>query len=419
METPPKKRTVLGLLFATSFLELLGLSMAIPIFAPLFLIPQSTLLPADMSMEMRNILYGAAIAAYPIAQFFGTPVLGALSDRHGRKPLLLFSRVGTLVSYLIIAFAIHIGNLPLIFLARLFDGFTGGNISVAQSAIADVSHGREKSRNFGLIGMAFGLGFIVGPVLGGVFSDASIVPWFSFATPFWIASALTAANIVLVQRMLPETLHQVHVTAIHPLQGFANIIHALTHPFLKRIFLVTLLYIFGFNFFTQYFQVFLVHRFSYDQGDIGYMFGYMGLWVTIAQGVTNRWAAHRFDPQNILAMSLLLLGLTLPLLLISPHHALLYLILPFVANFQGLSMPNLVTIISDSAPPHQQGRTLGMQQSVQAIGMALPPLLAGFLSAIHLAFPILAASACIFAAWLLYMLTVWRHIPPAHEGQTV
>ncbi|PIR48923.1 hypothetical protein COU80_01945 [Candidatus Peregrinibacteria bacterium CG10_big_fil_rev_8_21_14_0_10_55_24] len=400
-------RSIIGLLFVTSFLELLGLGIAIPVFAPMLLHPAHGLI-LNISTEARTILYGFLIATYPLTQFFGTPILGALSDHYGRKPLLILSRAGTLVSYIITAIAISIGNIPLLFISRAVDGFTGGNIAVAQSAIADVSTGKDRLKNFGLIGMAFGLGFIVGPLLGGVLSDPHIYPAFSFATPFWVAAVITAINIAIVQWKLPETLRERHTVNVHPLQGFVNVVHALRQPRLRVLFLVFFLYVLGFNFFTQFFQVLLVGRFHFDQSDIGLLYAYMGLWITFAQGVTNRLCAHWFLPRNTLTVSLLLLGCTIPLLLIPQHAIYLYLIFPFIANFQGISMPSVTALISDTAPPGRQGATLGTSQSFQALGMALPGIAAGLLGALDVRLPIFAAGALVVAAWMLYVTGWWR-----------
>ena len=133
-----------------------------------------------------------------MAQFFGAPILGAMSDRFGRKKILILSLVGTCIGYLFFGAGIAAASLITLFISRAIDGFTGGNISIALSAIADISDPKEKAKNFGLIGMAFGLGFILGPYIGGKLADPSVVGWFTHSTPFWFAAALTFLNIILV-----------------------------------------------------------------------------------------------------------------------------------------------------------------------------------------------------------------------------
>src|SRR3989344_6257087 len=200
-----KKLSILPI-FITVFIDLIGTTMLIPILAPLFL--SSSILPLHTPHEIRTLLIGVVAGFFPLAQFFGAPILGALSDKYGRKKILLLSLSGTLIARLVFAFGIITQNLPLIIIAPLIDGFTGGNISVAMSTISDVSHDSEKAKNFGLVGAALGLGFIIGPFIGGKLSDPTILPWFNFATPYLFTSILTAFNILLMSFTFKETLSQ-------------------------------------------------------------------------------------------------------------------------------------------------------------------------------------------------------------------
>ena len=164
------RASIIPIIF-TVFLDLLGLGIIIPILPAVLLDPFGGILPWTCTYPVRIMLYGFLVASYPIAQFFGAPILGTLSDGHGRKKILLISLLGTLLGYIIFLIGILDQNVGLLFVGRLIDGFTGGNISVAQSAIADISDEKSKARNFGLIGMSFGLGFVIGPFIGGKLSD--------------------------------------------------------------------------------------------------------------------------------------------------------------------------------------------------------------------------------------------------------
>lgn len=216
-----KKRTYIILpIFFTVFLDLLGMGIVIPILPAVLLDPFGGILPLKYSYSLRIFLYGLLSAAYPIAQFFGSPILGTLADNKGRKKLLLLSLVGTLMGYLIFVVGLMKGKLFLLFLGRVIDGFTGGNISIAQSAIADISDERTKSRNFGFVGMAFGLGFVIGPYIGGKLSDPGIVSWFSYATPFFLSIMLTIINIVIAIWNFPETLPIKRKSKMNIFSGF-------------------------------------------------------------------------------------------------------------------------------------------------------------------------------------------------------
>ncbi len=402
--SPLKPRTSLFPLFLTVFLDLLGLGIVIPIFAPLFLDPVGGLFSFQTGLSTRTMLLGFLLAIYPLTQFFGAPFLGALSDRFGRKQILQLSLLGTLFGYLLLAAGILLKSLPLLFIARAVDGFTGGNISIAQSAISDLSDEKSRTRNFGFIGMAFGLGFIIGPFIGGKLADPSILSWFNYATPFWFAAILTGINLVLVQLRFQETLRSRRETPLDFLSGFRNIGRALSMPNARTMFLVVFLLAFGFNFFTQFFQVFLIQKFQFTQSQIGDLFAYIGLWIAITQGLINRPLSRRLEAPQILSFSALLLAVALPLLLLPSQSSFLFFLLPLVAIFQGLTQPSSLSIVSGLCDAKAQGQILGINQSFQSLAQAIPPIIAGFIVSLDQNLPILVAGVSVLAAWVLFLV---------------
>jgi MFS family permease len=174
----------LPIVFLIVFLDLLGIGILIPIVPQLLANPESPffLLPAGWTLAQGYILLGLLVTVFPFMQFLATPILGELSDKFGRRPVLLFSLAGTCLSYILFGVAIHLRHIPLLFISRALDGITGGNIAVAQAVISDTTAPDARARSFGLIGAAFGLGFILGPYLGGKLSDPS---GFTFFTTFF------------------------------------------------------------------------------------------------------------------------------------------------------------------------------------------------------------------------------------------
>jgi MFS transporter, DHA1 family, tetracycline resistance protein len=390
-------------IFFTVFIDLLGLGIIIPILPAVILNPMAGLLPMDYDFSLRTIIYGFLIASYPLMQFFGAPMLGAFADRMGRRKILLASLLGTLGGYLLIAIGILTQNIWLLFIGRAIDGFTGGNISIAQSAIADISDDSNRAKNFGLIGRAFGLGFVIGPYLGGKLSDPSILSWFDFATPFWFAAVLTAINILMVLKRFPETLKNKKTGRIDPLAGIKNIRKAFEIKKMRTIFAVIFLLTVGFNFFTQFFQVFLVGKFQFNQSQIGDLFAYMGIWIAVAQGAFLRPLSKRFSPMKILSVSSILLAATFPFLLLPDQAGWIYVIIPFIAIFQGLTQPNSTAIVSSMSDRSSQGEILGINQSIVSLAQALPPILAAFLTTINMNLPTLFAAGSTLAAWLVFV----------------
>jgi DHA1 family tetracycline resistance protein-like MFS transporter len=397
-------RKSLFVLFCIVFLDMLGVGIVIPILAPLFLDTTGGIFSSPVPYTVRTVLFGLLIASYPFAQFFGAPLLGGLSDRHGRKKLLITSLAGTCIGYAIFALGIALHDIYLLFFSRMLSGFTGGNISVALSSIADVSSPKEKAHNFGLIGMAFGLGFIIGPYVGGKLADSTLVSWFTYATPFWFAAVLSFLNIFAVMFLFRETLRHKSNVPISLLTGFHNIHKAFSLANLRVLFFVVFLISFGFTFFTQFFPVFLIERFHFTQSDIGDLYAYVGVWIALTQGVLVRYLSKRFSSRQILAFSIFFLACIFPLIVYSPSPMFLFFVLPLLAIANGLTHPHTTALVSHLSDQKSQGEILGINQSIISLSQALPPVIAGLVVSLHPSMPLFVASIFIFLAWLVFVL---------------
>ena len=409
MEKKSNKGILLAL-FVTVFVDMLGIGIVIPVFPLLFADPDAGIFSPGVTQETRYLLYGLLAAAFPLAQFFGAPFLGALADRHGRKPILAISLFGTLIGYALFAWSVMEGNLWLMFFSRALDGFTGGNISIAMSSIADISDESNKTKNFGLIGMAFGIGFVLGPYIGGKLADPSVYSGFGYSTPFIGAAVLSAINLVLVWLVYRETLKVKQRTPISFSSGFRNVGRAFASPRLRTIFIVMFLLTFGFTFFTQFFQIFLSEKFAYTPSQVGDIFAYVGIWIALTQGGLTR-VFKRFTPQQIMNVCIFLLSAMFIFLVLPDQNKWLYFILPFIAIAQGLITPNASNLVSSQAGPEAQGEILGINQSVQSLAQAIPPIVAGVIVSIRMELPILVAAACTFAAGGIFVFFFRRSQP--------
>lgn len=409
-----KEKNLLIPIFFTVFIDLLGATIVLPIMAPLFLDLQHGILPLDISLltnakiqlpeiiRNRTILFGFLIASFPLAQFFGAPLLGTWADNIGRKKVLTFSLIGTLIGYIIFALGVHYQIVWMLFAGRIIDGFTGGNISIAFSAISDISTPETKTKNFGLIGMAFGLGFIIGPYIGGKLADPSIVSWFNFETPFWFAAILCFINIMLVLIYFYETLKTKANKSATLFQGIKNIKEALQRTNLRTIFIVSFLLTFGFSLFTQFLQVYLIQKFAFNQSDIGDYFGFIGICIAITQGYITRLLGKYLRPYQAVNIFVLSLSFALAIILLPQYSIYLYALSPLIAISQGILSPNLQTIVSNCGKPEEQGEILGINQSVQSLAQAIPPIMAGFIVSINIHLPIILASVFTFLAWVTF-----------------
>lgn len=391
-------------IFLTVLIDMLGVGIIIPVIPPLIISNSAGLLSPDISPFYRAVLYSSLIACYPIMQFFGAPILGALSDRYGRKPVLMASLLGTALGYFLFAIAIWSKNLPLLFFSRLLPGFMGGNIAIIQSSISDVSDEGSKTRKFGLVGAAFGVGFVIGPTLGGILADPDILPWFNAATPFWFTAIVTLFNTALVQAYFLETLPQSRATAISPLTGLRNVATAFRLPQLRALFSAVLLLSLGFTFFTQFFAVYLIERFSFEEKDIGLLYGWVGIWLVLTQAFIVRRLSHHYLPAQVVGVSLLLMAAMIGMLVLPPQAHWFYFLNPLIAIFHGCTSPNVTAIVSSAAHKTEQGKILGINQSMLALGQAIPPLLGGILSHTNTRYPLLASAVLLVGSWLLFRL---------------
>lgn len=394
----------------TVFLDLVGIGLIIPVVAPMLLDPNATAIDHAVPEATRNIILGALLTCYPLGVFFGAPILGAIADSKGRKKVLMAAIFAAGLSYLLFALGVEQGWLWLLFASRLLAGLMGGNISIAYSIISDIVPPAGRTRAFGLLGASFGIGFIIGPFLGGKLSDPGLVPWFGYDTPFLAAAALSLVNVALVYFNLPETLKHPKKAKLSFLTGVQNIQKAFQNDHLKTIFTVAFLTSMGFAFFSQFFQVYVIHKFHFNtprdaNAFIGNMFAAIGVNGVIVQAGLLRLLKKGTPPVKVLRFSLPGVAISFLMLLIpegNPYYLLAFL--PLVSISIGFTNPNISTAVSTLALPNELGEVFGIQQSLSALGLALPPFIAGFLTTLDIHLPILVASFFCLMAWLVLLL---------------
>lgn len=395
------------IVFCTIFIDMLGIGVLIPIF-PLLVLPYSAfrITPDSWSIISGFILLGWLSAAFPIAQFFSAPIFGQISDRFGRKPVLMISIVCTALSYVLFAIGIITKNIPLMFISRVIAGITGGNISVAQAIIADTSTEKNRTKNFGLIGMAFGLGFISGPFIGGKLADPALVSWFNAATPFYFTAILSIINVLLVITLLPETLKVKSSRRINVTKPLHNIALAFSKPGLRNIMPSTFFFNAGFTFFTTFFAITLAHKYGFTQGSIGNYFAYVGIMIVLAQGLIVRKAANYLKDYQALRFSMFGTATCLLVYYFIPasHTYLVYWIPPFMAAFNALTMSFNASLVTRVTAVNMRGEALGINSSVMAIAQVFPAILSGYVASIESSLPIMVGSLTVYIGGILFWL---------------
>lgn len=393
--------------FLTIFIDMLGVGIFIPIF-PLLVLPHSEfrVIPASWTIQQGFILLGWLGASFPLAQFIFSPILGQLADKFGRKKVLALSIAGTSLAYFLLAYSIYTKNIPLMFFSRILDGITGGNISVAQAVIADISTPSNRAKNFGMIGMAFGLGFIMGPFIGGKLADPTVVSWFGSTTPFLFAGILSLLNMCSILILLPETLKFKNVNKINIFRPVNNLIVAFSQKNLRNIMPTTFLYNAGFNFFVTFFAVTLAEKYGFSQGHIGDFFAYVGIMIVFAQGVIVRRISKQARDFKVLRYSIFGAAATIFAYRLVPasHGAWLFFIPPFMSTCNALTSSFSSALIARVTPEHMRAQGMGINSSVMAIAQTIPAILAGYIAGFGVTIPMLIGSITIAIAGISFWL---------------
>jgi DHA1 family tetracycline resistance protein-like MFS transporter len=359
------KRSPLLVIFITVFIDLVGFGIVIPVLP--YYVEGTTF---NATPRMVGILF----ASYSVMQFIFSPILARLSDRYGRRPILFFSLLGTSLGFMILGFAT---TLWMLFLGRIIDGITGGNISTAQAYIADVTTPENRAKGMGLIGAAFGLGFIFGPAIGGILSQWGI------GVPFFFAGGLAFANAILLYFTLPETVTPDHPARTSAATGrWAQFAEAMRQPRLAYIFVVYFLFIVAFSILTASFALFTMYRLGYTPVHNGYFFMYVGIIGAVIQGGLIGRLVKMFSELPLVLVGALLFTLSLfaiPLIGQGVGVPLLLLVGGAFAVGNSLATPSLQALASKSIGGGEQGGLFGVMQSVASLARVVGPIITAFL----------------------------------------
>ncbi|SRR6266404_1639511 len=358
---PPmaKGRSPLIIIFITILIDAIGWSMIVPVL-PLYADRYGT----------SELVIGLLMSAYPIVQFVFAPILGKLSDRVGRRPVLLVSLIGTAVGFGIMGLA---PTLAWLFVGRIIDGITGGNISTAQAYIADVTPPEQRSRGMGLVGAAFGLGYIFGPAICGVMGPISL------AAPFYFAAGLAAANAIALYFLLPESLSSEHRTKAGDRASIAQVFEEGGNWPLKAILMTNFFVIVAFTMLTTSYGLFAKHRFGFDVRHLGYMFAYVGLLGTVIQaGMIGR-LSKLFGDKAVAITGTIVFMVSIFMLPVGSTITMLVIGTTGIAMGYNLILPTLNALASKSVSAAWQGRVLGVLASSTSLARIIGPILAGWL----------------------------------------
>jgi len=383
-------RAKIGIVFLIVFIDLVGFGIVIPIL-PLYV----------EEYGPSPVVFGLLMASFSIMQFLFAPILGRLSDRVGRRPVLLVSLVGSAVGYVLFGIA---GSLAMLFASRIIDGISGGNISTAQAVIADITGPEDRAKGMGLIGAAFGLGFILGPAIGALL--VTVAPWMPGAA----AAVTSMIAFVLVLTKLPETLdlEAKHKARRHPLH-LKSLVEAVSHPLVGFCFVMVFFTIFAFANFETTFAQFARLRFRFSTSTIAWLFVYAGVLGAIVQGGLVGRLARRFGEGRLIAAGTLLSFLALGFLPYTVSIGPLLTTLAVLAVGQGIAHPSLSAMTSKLVSADEVGGVMGVYQSMSSLARIAGPFWAEVVyGKLGFAWPFRTGSVFMLLACVVAVTTVLR-----------
>lgn len=399
------ENSLLMIILLIIFIGFIGTSMPYPIFPPLFLHPnQITIIPDYWSVSSRNIFLGIALGAYPLGQFIGLPILGSCSDRYGRKRILILSLIGSFLGYGLSAASLQLHWLWPLIISRFFTGLMEGNLAIVRAMAADLQS-ISKYKSFGRINSAASIGYLIGPLLGGFLSDSHLVTWFSYSTPFFLASIFTLIATILAFLTLKESVPE---KSSHPqsLWQQFNLIQRFRFLFknttLKYLMIASSIFTLAIDIFYEFGPVYLTGTWLMSPAWLAIY--NVALCFTLAIG--HAWLSHRlankFSNRQIIITAMLSTAAILALIVIWPSKILVFLLFA-LSGFSIATGVNSITVqISNNADNAIQGEVMGTQLGLRMLGDAVICLAGGFIIISSLSAPLLLSGVIALTATCIY-----------------
>jgi len=382
------KRSPLAIIFLTVFIDLVGFGIVLP------------LLPYYAeSFKASSLMIGMLSTSYSLMQFLFTPIWGRLSDRYGRRPMILLSLGGSCIGFLIFGLA---GTLTSLFIGRMVAGIAGAIIPTTNAYIADVTTPEGRAKGMGMVGAAFGLGFILGPAIGGLLAP------YGYDKPVLLASAMAGLNLVFAWFKLPESLtdenrHRAQSRRFD-LKTLGN---ALSHPRIAPLLVMYLVVVFAFSNMEATFGLLNEHRYGLSARQTGYLFTLIGFLMSVMQGVLLGRLVRRLGEKRLIMLGTFSMIFGLGLMPFTPNIPVYCLILTLVSFGAGINNPSITALISKSSGVDEQGGIMGIAQSVASLGRILGPTWGGYVfDAFGIGWPFVTAGMFMAIAFILSLVSL-------------
>ncbi len=388
-------------LFLVLFIDSMGLGLVFPVLNSLIFDPSSHFISTDLSTNARNLLYGFTIGIFMFCWFFGAAFLGDISDQIGRKKSLMVCLIGAVIGYAFSAFAVVMGSYGLLLAGRIIAGFTAGSQAIAQAAIVDMSEPEHKARNLGLILFFTSLGFLFGPMIGGILSAHELVPWFNFSLPFYFAATISLINAGLLFFLFKETFTHTHKIRFKLHYAIEIFISAFKKEKIRELSIIFLIMIFGWGGYYSFVSMYLLRVYHFSSLHTGFYMAVMGAGFGIGTGFLVDPLTKRFSLKKCVIGGCFFVALGTFLTITAPSEIYLWLDVLIVAPAMAVAYSTILTLFSNQVNEDSQGWVMGITGAIMAFAFGANNLLIGFMGSFKPQTPLIMTIVSLLLASLL------------------
>lgn len=382
------------------FIDGMGLGLAFPLLNTLLANTNTHIFSSNLINQSPYILFGLVIGIFMLCWFFGAAILGNLSDQVGRKKSLLICLFGAFLGYLLSALAVTLHSLSLLIIGRMIAGFTAGSQPIAQAAIIDISEQEHKARNIGLIMLFISLGFIIGPLIGGLLSNQNLLTWFNLATPFYFAAFISLLNLFLLHYFFKETFSQTKELDIKPHHAIEIFISAFRNEKVKKLSFIFFIFMLGWSSCYSFISLLLAAHWNFNTNKISIFMALLGVGFGIGNFLLD-YLTKNFSLNNTTIVSLLMASISILPMVICDNPSWAWSCAILLGTSIAVAYAVIVTIFSNQVDANSQGWVMGITGSIAALVFAADAFIGGFLASWHSATPLILGIVCLMTSALL------------------
>jgi MFS transporter, DHA1 family, tetracycline resistance protein len=398
-----KRLLIIMTLMLTIMIDIMGMGLILPLFPDLFINPERAIVPREMTLVMRDVMYGVVGALWPLGLFFGSPYFGDMSDKISRKYIIFICLLATAITYFIAGYSVMVKSVGLFMLMRLLSGFFGGSFPIAQAMMIDMSNKTNKAKNLMLITLAASMGFLVGPIITVITTLPVFGAWFDLTSPFYIAGALSALNAMSVLFLLPATSPSNPGAKVHLFKGLLVIKAIFCDERIKRLLAAFLLQFFGWGAYCSVLALLVYQLFDYTSTQVAALYAVIAVGNILVTVFVSPWVFKCFTLDRICLVTGILFSLLIACAMITTTDVIQWVVALTAPGVQLLFYTAIMTMLSDAVDDTEQGKIMGGADSAVSFAFMFNSLMVGFLANVNILLPLLFASISIFIAALFFV----------------